>query len=152
MAFAQKLQNLMNELNLTQTNLSELTGIGRSSISQYLSGRNEPTKARKAAMARALGVQENYFSQFEPTAQIQEEEVINLPVPLVARLMKKSKEWVIQGLKDGVFPWGYAVKLKNWSYYISSVKFTEYTGIEIPYNTEVKNDIHYENGFTDGRL
>ena len=23
-----------------------------------------------------------------------------------AKLMKKSKEWVMQGLRDGVFPWG----------------------------------------------
>ena len=55
-------------------------------------------------------------------------------VPLAAKLMKKSKEWVMQGLRDGVFPWGYAVKLTNWSYFISSVKFTEYTGIEVPLN------------------
>ena len=48
--------------------------------------------------------------------------------------MGKSKEFVMQGLRDGVFPWGYAVKMKNWSYFISSVKFTEYTGIEIPVN------------------
>ena len=48
----------------------------------------------------------------------------------------KSKEWVKQGLRDGVFPWGYAVKLTNWSYFISSVKFTEYTGIKVPLKLE----------------
>ena len=40
----------------------------------------------------------------------------------------------MQWLRDGGFPWGYAVKMKNWSYFISSVKFTEYTGIDIPVN------------------
>ena len=50
--------------------------------------------------------------------------------------MNKSKEWIMQGLRDGVFPWGYAVKLGKWSYFISSVKFTECTGIEIPLKGE----------------
>ena len=116
MTFADKLKNLMKELDLTQSKLSDLTGIGKSSISQYLSGKNEPSKDRKREIARALGVQENYFEMFEPAATVQHDGVVNLPVTLAAKLMKKSKEWVMQGLRDGVFPWGYAVKLKRWSY------------------------------------
>ena len=124
----------MKELGLKQSNLSELTGIGKSSISQYLSGKNEPTRERKQEIARALGVQEDYFDSLITTAMVQHDGVVNLPVPIAAKLMKKSKEWVMQGLRDGVFPWGYAVKLTNWSYFISSVKFTEYTGIKVPLN------------------
>lgn len=132
MSFAEKLKALMGELNLSQSKLSDLTGIGRSSISQYLSGKNEPSKDRKKEIARKLGVQEDYFDTFETAATVQHDGVFNLPVTLAAKLMGKSKEWVKQGLRDGVFPWGYAVKLTNWSYFISSVKFTEYTGIQIP--------------------
>lgn len=55
MTFADKLKNLMKELDLTQSKLSDLTGIGKSSISQYLSGKNEPSKDRKQEIARALG-------------------------------------------------------------------------------------------------
>lgn len=135
MTFANKLKNLMDELNLTQTKLSNLTGIGKSSISQYLSGKNEPSKSRKKEIAHALGVQETYFETFEAVATVQREDgVVNVPVTLAAKLMNKSKEWVMQGLQNGVFPWGYAVKLTNWSYFISSKKFTEYTGIEVPLN------------------
>lgn len=137
MNFADKLKKLMKELDISQSKLSDLTGIGKSSISQYLSGKNEPSKDRKQEIARALGVQDNYFEMFEPAATVQHGgvvKVVNLPVTLAAKLMKKSKEWVMQGLRDGVFPWGYAVKLTNWSYFISSVKFTEYTGIEVPLN------------------
>ncbi len=133
MSFAEKLKKLMRELDLSQTRLSELTGIGKSSISQYLSGKNEPANDRKKQIALALGVQENYFNQFAENI-IQDNVVVNVPVPLIAKLMGKSKEWVTQGLRDGVFPWGYAVKLQKWSYFISSVKFTEFTGIEIPLN------------------
>ena len=132
MTFADKLKKLMEDLDLTQGEIHKITGIGRSSISQYLSGKNEPSQMRKQEIARALGVQETYFEMFEPAATVQHDGVVNLPVTLAAKLMKKSKEWVMQGLRDGVFPWGYAVKLTNWSYFISSVKFTEYTGIEVP--------------------
>ena len=134
MTFADKLKKLMEDLDLTQGEIHKITGIGRASISQYLSGKNEPSQMRKQEIARALGVQENYFEMFEPAATVQHDGVVNLPVTLAAKLMKKSKEWVMQGLRDGVFPWGYAVKLTNWSYFISSVKFTEYTGIEVPLN------------------
>lgn len=134
MSFAEKLKKLMFELNISQAQVSKLTGIGKSSISQYLSGKNEPSKNRKREIALALGVDGEYFNQFETKTIIQNNSVTNVPVSVVAALMGKSKEWVMQGLRDGVFPWGYAVKLTKWSYYISSVKFTEYTGIEIPMN------------------
>lgn len=134
MTFADKLNRLMKELGLKQSNLSDLTGIGKSSISQYVSGKNEPTRERKQEIARALGVQEDYFDSLITTAMVQHDGAVNLPVTTAAKLMRKSKEWVMQGLRDGVFPWGYAVKLTNWSYFISSVKFTEYTGIEVPFN------------------
>lgn len=140
MSFASKLKDLMNQLDLSQKQLSEMTGIGVSSISQYLNGRNEPYKERKKEIARALGVQEDYFNDFLADAQIQTNEVTNLPVKLVARLMHKSEQWVRQGLMDNRFPWGYAVKMSDWSFYISSVKFTEYTGIPVPYKETQSGD------------
>lgn len=134
MTFADKLKKLIKELDLTQTKVSELTGISKPNISQYMHGKHEPTKERKKEIARALGVQDNYFEEFNPVTVIQENEVINLHPTFVAKLMKKSKEWVEQGLQQRCFQWGYAVKMKKWSYYISSVKFTEYTGIKVPMN------------------
>ena len=41
-----------------------------------------------------MGVQENYFETFMPSATVQNGDVVNLPVTLAAKLMKKSKEWV----------------------------------------------------------
>jgi len=135
MDFSNKLKQLMSELSLSQTKLSALTGIGKSSISQYLSGKNEPSRERKKEIAKALGVDENYFEIFKADAAITYDNSINLSVKIAARLMHKSKSFIEQGLKDGVFPWGYAVKLKNWSYFISASKFTEYTGITVPINS-----------------
>lgn len=46
-----------------------------------------------------------------------------------AKLMGVSDQFVRIGLQKGVLPFGYAVKRKRWSYYISPLKFAEYTGI-----------------------
>jgi len=132
MRFGDKLKKLMAELEISQKQLSDMTGIGKSSVSQYLSGRNEPSEARRRQIAAALGVQEDYFEIFDPAAEITQDGCVNVPIPVVAALMGKSRAWVMQGLQDGVFPWGYAVKMKKWSYFVSSVKFTEHTGIPVP--------------------
>lgn len=135
MKFADKLKKLMKDLDISQSKLSDLTGYGKSSVSQWINGKNEPSAEKKKEIALALGVPENYFNQFsEPDGTVQHVVVVNVPVPLIAKLMGKSKEWVAQGLRDGVSPWGYAVKMSKWSYFVSSVKFTEYTGIEVPLN------------------
>lgn len=134
MNFAEKLKNLMRELDLTQSELAHLTGIGKSSVSQYLSGKNEPSRERKKEITHALGVQETYFETFEPVAEIQNDSDVNLSVALAAKLMGKSKEWVENGLQQGRFPWGYAVKMKKWSYWINAKKFAEYEKIKLPFN------------------
>ena len=132
--FAERLKYAMGESGLNQSTLSERTGVSKAAISQYLSGKHEPTAARKREIARALGVREDYFEAYTTPAVPVKSAYVNLPVELAAKLMTKSKEFVMQGLRDGVFPWGYAVKLAKWSYFISQVKFEEYTGIPVPVN------------------
>lgn len=129
--FSEVLKRAMLEKRMTATALSLATGIGKPSISQYLSGKNEPLTERKAVIAEALGLAPDYFEQ---TAIEESGDLVkpNLPVMTAARLMGKSKEFVYQGLREGIFPWGYAVKMgSNWSYYISAKKFTECTGIRV---------------------
>ena len=53
MTFAEKLREVMKEQNISQSDLSRLTKIGRSSISQYLSDRNIPTPQRQEEIAVA---------------------------------------------------------------------------------------------------
>lgn len=93
MSFANKLKGLMEELDLTQAKVSDLTGIGRSSISQYVSGKNEPSKERRKEIARSLGVQDNYFEEYDPVATVQYNSTVNLPVELVAKLMQR--DWAV---------------------------------------------------------
>lgn len=117
--------------------LSRKTGIGRPSISQYLSGKNKPSGARINTLAKALGVNSTELDseRIDPTKIKQEQGVFNLKVKDAAKLMGVSIEYICDGLRDGVLPFGWAVKTSSkWTYYISSVKFTEYTGIQITNN------------------
>ena len=46
--------------------------------------------------------------------------------------MNVSEQFIRIGLQKGVLPFGYAVKMSNqWTYFISSQKFTEHTGIQV---------------------
>lgn len=134
MKFSEQLLNLMNDLRLTQTQVSNLTGVGKSSISQYLSGKNEPSAERKKQIAVALGVDENYFEHIvTPKAKLVPGKGVRIYPESAAKLLGKTADFVRQGLQDRVFPWGYAVKFeKKWSYCILAGKFSEYTGIVVP--------------------
>lgn len=131
--FSKKLKQAMQDSGMTLTALSKATGIGKSSISQYLHGRNEPTEPRKAIIAEALHLDRNYFS--EPT-EVNPTEDIVIPKLLpfdVARMMGISNDTVYKGLQDGIFPWGYAIQTSpnRWTYFINAKKFFEIERVEI---------------------
>ncbi|MCQ4735567.1 helix-turn-helix domain-containing protein, partial [Anaerotruncus colihominis] len=54
--FAQRLKYAMEQADLKQSTLSELTGISKPSINQYRSGKNTPGLERVKALADAIGV------------------------------------------------------------------------------------------------
>ncbi len=135
--FADSLKALMKERGITQAELSKLTGIGRSSISQYLSGKNVPTEERKEAIAKAIGCQiddDALDVVTETNSSIQ-----RLSVTQAAKLLGMNHETVRKGLRQGVFPWGYAIHTSEgrWSYFINAKKFVEverlanYTGLTV---------------------
>lgn len=128
--FSNRLKQAMDERNMTQAELSALTGIGKPSISQYLSGKNEPKHDNIKKIADALQVNESFL---DGTEEVMDEEVKdfdkNLPVEEAAKIMGKSKQFVRVGLQRGLLPFGSAVKLSSrWTYYISPPRFYEYVG------------------------
>ena len=55
-----------------------------------------------------------------------------LSVSKVAELMNVSEQFVRVGLQKGQLPFGYAIKMSSkWTYFISTTKFTEATGIMV---------------------
>lgn len=132
--FNENLKRIMREKGYSLTLLSQVTGIGKSSISQYLAGKNIPVDERIQVLAESLGVSAtDLVDRTQPSQVVESEDaVFNVPVEIAAKLMHKKNSFVYEGLKQGVFPWGYAVKTSStWSYYISSARFAQETGIQV---------------------
>lgn len=55
-----------------------------------------------------------------------------LSVAEAAYFLNASEQFIRVGLQQGIFPWGYAVKMSSqWTYVIIKQKFEEETGIKV---------------------
>lgn len=133
MSFATNLKAAMEERRVSQSELSALTGIGKSSISQYLSGKNIPKDAVKQKLAEALETSVDFLDGKNVSSDVNSagEALKNVPVEQAAKMLGKSKQFVRVSLQRGVAPFGFAVKVSGdkWSYHISPRKLNEYLGV-----------------------
>lgn len=133
--FADNMKKQMAVHGITQSELAKMTGIGRSSISQYLSGKNEPTDERKSVIAEAIGCRVVDLDATETTSfpVDTDSNMKRLSVDQAARMLGMNHETVRKGLRQGVFPWGYAIKTSenHWVYFINAKKFAEIEGIAV---------------------
>lgn len=131
--FSQRLKTAMEQERMSQTALSKVTGLGKSSISQYVSGKNIPSSANLKLIASALNVSADYLNGGIDEPAPNNSHLKNLPVETAAKLMGVGKQMLRQGLKNGDFPFGYAVKMPSgkYRYYISPSRFSDFTGVVI---------------------
>lgn len=133
MKFNEKLKQAMQQLGISQAQVVGMTGIGKSSISQYLSGKNVPSEERQKNIAVSLGLDAEYFNQEEPVvAKIavsaeSGDGIQKLDVAIAAKLMGMNHNTIRKGLQQGVFPWGYAIHTSEnrWTYFINAARFAE---------------------------
>lgn len=137
MEFSKKLKEAMRDLDLNQKQVCGITGCSKGSVSQYLAGKNIPTIEKQKAMAISLGLSSDYFEEDKPVAVMPREALIGRKIQRllpeeVAPLLKMDKKTVRQGLQQGVFPWGYAIRTsKNrWTYFINAKRFVEIEGVK----------------------
>ena len=139
MTFSEKLKQAMQELHLNQRQVCGMTGKSKGSVSQYLSGKQIPSEDVQAAIAVALGLEENYFSKKEetiivlPTREVRNGMIPRLDVEKAAKLLGMNHNTVRKGLQQGVFPWGYAIHTSDnrWVYFINAKRFAEIEGVVI---------------------
>ena len=133
MSFAHNLKAVMDEQNLNQTDLSHLTGIGKPSLSQYLSGKNVPHKRRVAEIANALGVSISRLTVTLQGAICEAPPLLSnqkVSVEEAARRLGKSQQFIRVALQNGVAPFGFATKVSGstYDYHISPKLFDAYIG------------------------
>jgi transcriptional regulator with XRE-family HTH domain len=121
--FANRLKQAMDEKQMTQSELASRIGKGKSSVSQYLSGKNIPKDNVKEKIAEVLGCTVDFLN-----AELMEvDETKNISVAECAKILGKSEQFVRVALQTGVAPFGFAVKNKTmYSYHISPKKLNEY--------------------------
>lgn len=129
MSFASRLKQAMDEREMSQSELSALTEIGKSSISQYLSGKNVPKEKVKARLAAALDCTVEFLDEKTPATDYSATGLHNVPVAMAAKQLGKSEQFIRVALQTGTAPFGFAAMNKTkWSYHISPKKLNEYMG------------------------
>jgi transcriptional regulator with XRE-family HTH domain len=122
--FAKNLKQLMSDKCISQTELAARIGKGKSSVSQYLSGKNVPKDDVKEKIAEVLGCS---IHELNYTLGTGEEPKNNISVAECAKILGKSEQFVRVALQTGAAPFGIAVKNKSrYDYHISPKKLNEY--------------------------
>lgn len=133
MSFSEQLKKAMVERNMSQSELSALTGIGKSSISQYVSGKNVPKDIAIKKIADALECSVAFLEGITDCSDATPNPngLKNVPVEMAAKLLGKSKQFIRVSLQRGIAPFGFACKVSGdkWSYHISPKKLEEYMGV-----------------------
>lgn len=126
MSFANNLKQAMAEREMNQKELSEAIDMGKSSVSQYLSGRSVPRQEVQERIADVLECTVEWLnsgsSQGGPECGLK-----NVSIAEAARQLGKSEQFIRVALQTGKAPFGFAAKNKSkWSYHISPKKLAEY--------------------------
>lgn len=129
--FGKRLKEAMNEKGMNATALSAATGIGKSSISQYLSGKNEPRAQKRKIIAEVLGLPEDYFEVDETLKESICSKTRKISVAMAAELMSVGKQCIRAGIRDQSKPIGSATRISKtkFTYYISPAKLAAHMGI-----------------------
>lgn len=122
--FIDNLRKIAGDKKLTQSDIVKLSGLSKSSISDYFKGKSTPKPDAMKKIAQALGV---------TVAELTDSKTKKITVLQAAKLMGCDPQFVRVGMQQGVLPIGSAVKVgqKQYSYYISPKLFYEYTGIKV---------------------
>ena len=130
MSFAKRMKEAMDERRITQAELAARIGKGKSSVSQYLAGKNVPREDVQKQIAEVLECTVEFLnSEISETNQNPEMNMKNISVSECAKMLGKSEQFVRVALQTGVAPFGFAVKNKSvYSYHISPKKLAEYIG------------------------
>lgn len=134
MSFATRLKQVMEEREVKPVELAAMIGKGKSSVSQYLSGKNVPKHDVQEKIAEVLDCTVEYLNEETALNDHTKNGLYSVPIPLAAKILGKSDQFVRTALQVGTAPFGFAaMKRTKWSYHISPSKLKEYVGSETYY-------------------
>lgn len=129
MSFSDRLSQAMAEREISQAELAILIGKGKSSVSQYISGKNIPKRDVQEKMAEVLNCTVEFLNSEVSKVDTSTSGLHNISIADAARRLEKSEQFIRVSLQMGTAPFGFASKNKSrWSYHISPKKLDEYIG------------------------
>lgn len=128
MSFSERLKQAMAEREISQAELAALIGKGKSSVSQYISGKNVPKDDVQQKIAEVLDCTVEFLNSEVSANDFTETGLHNIPVAVAAKRLGKSEQFIRVGLQTQRLPFGTAVFVKRWSYHISPKLLDEYIG------------------------
>ncbi len=98
---ADRLKEILALKNMKQSELVELTGIGKSAISQYLSGKVTPKQDKIYLMAKALNVDEGWLMGYD--VDMKKRPSTSSPSPLTQK-EERNIQKKLQAMMDDLDP------------------------------------------------
>lgn len=131
MSFAKRMREAMARSKISQSELGELVGKGKSSISQYLSGKYLPRPEVQERIANALVCSVSWLNSEEDEEEIKLSSY-TISVATAAKMIHCNPQSLRRGLQQNKYPYGRAYKGtgERWIYEISRYQFYKYYGIK----------------------
>lgn len=108
--YGKRLKEALESRKMTQKDLVDLTGLSKSGISQYISGKIVPSYDVQETIAQALDLYTQWFFEDEALPNDCEEKIRNYRVTLAAKVLGQSPQTVRETLEQGRVTWGYATE------------------------------------------
>lgn len=108
--YGTRLKEALKTREMQQKDLVDLTGLSKSGISQYISGKSVPPYEVQETIARALDLYTQWFFEEEAIPDSSDEKIRNYRVNLAAKVLGQSPQTVRETLEQGRVTWGYATE------------------------------------------
>lgn len=96
---ALRLRNILSERNMTAQELANRSGVGKSSISHYINGNNEPHTLNAGKMAAVLNVNPMYLMGYDVSIEIDAEAKEEKTISMAKRLLAYMERLNPEGIK-----------------------------------------------------
>lgn len=132
MSFAKRMREAMAQSKISQNELCEIIGKGKSSVSQYLSNKYLPRPEVQEKIADALGCSVEWLNSEDEESEGIELASLTITVNEAAKILNKNPQSLRRGLQQNMFPYGRAYRGagERWIYEISRYQFCKYYGIK----------------------
>lgn len=143
--FKETLRDTMTARGWNQKQLADAIGKSPATVSQWVNGHIIPPKGTIREVAKLLQLHDEDLTSSTLEVAGQGCESLRMNAEDAARILGLSLQALYQGLKNNVFPWGYAIEGTGgrFTYYINKNKFCEMERVpfEIINDEKCENDI-----------